>query len=437
MLGRSLAEYLEEAPLSRFHYVLLLIGCLIYGFTGMNVMLIAATVPALIKEWSLDTATAGLLLSAGYVGMFIGALTCGVLADLFGRKKVLLLTISTMTVFTGLCSIAPDALSMSAIRFLAGIGLGGSLPQPGVYVSEYVPARYRGRFIGLVETAWVYGALLAILFPFVLIPTYGWRLTFLVAFIPLFLVPLVVLFVPESLRYLDLRGRRDEALKLLKSKGLIRIEMNGASGGREIRGALREIWSSTYRNRTVVLWVSWAVLVYTYHGIFLWLPTIYVKQLGLQIVTSLYWVLIITLMQVPGYYSATFLLDRIGRKPVLIAYLGVAGVGSFLLSLAKDATSIFVWSGLISFFNLGAWAGLYTYTPELYPTRIRGTGTGAAASIGRMAGILAPTVTGFLYFSGGLPPTFTVFALAHLIAALSIAFLGIETKSKVLEEISR
>jgi putative MFS transporter len=236
---------------------------------------------------------------------------------------------------------------------------------------------------------------------------------------------------------LELRGRRDEALKLLKSKKLIRTELDGASKRREIGKALREIWSSTYQNRTVVLWISWAVLVYTYHGIFLWLPTIYVKELGLEIVKSLYWVLIITLIQVPGYYSATFLLDRVGRKPVLIAYLGIAGVGSYLLSFAKDATSIFVWSGLISFFNLGAWAGLYTYTPELYPTRIRGTGAGAAASIGRLAGIFAPTVTGFLYFSGGLPPTFTVFALAHFIAALSVAFLGIETKSKVLEDISR
>lgn len=442
MKSRKVVEYLEKTPLSKFHYILLFLGCLIYGLTAMNTMLISATLPEIIKEWNLDSVTAGFLLSSGYIGMFIGAFSCGFLADTLGRRKTLILTILIMSIFTGFCSFSQDVLSMAILRFLAGIGLGGALPQPGVYISEYVPANYRGKFVGLVETSWVFGALLAIAFPFLLIPLYGWRLTFLIAFIPLSLIILIILFVPESLRYLELKNKHEEILKLLKKYNLISEEISEKRALYETKEAfektsLKEIFSSNYMKRTILLWILWAVLVYTYHGIFLWLPTIYVKEFGFEIVKSLYWILIVTLMQVPGYFSATFLLDIIGRKKVLAIYLCLAGIGSFLLSIAKDMNTVLLWSCVISFFNLGAWAGLYTYTPELYPTRIRGTGSGAAASIGRVAGILAPTLTGFLYTIGKLLYPFIVFTLAHFIASLSVIFLGIETKKKILEEISK
>jgi len=442
----SVVEHLEKAPLTRFHYGLLLLGSLIYGFTAMNVMLIAAVLTPIIAEFGLkqQPLVSGLLLSIGYLGMFVGALSCGILADHIGRKKTLLFTISTMTVFTALNSIAPDPATMAFLRFLAGIGLGGSLPQPGVYVSEYIPAKYRGRFLGLVETSWVYGALLSLLFPYFLIPAYGWRLTFLVALIPLLLIPLVVFVVPESLRYLQLKGRTSEAISLLKKHRLVPTDFqeaklpSPASKRFNVRAALKDTWSPTFRKRTAMLWIFWAVLVYTYHGIFIWLPTFYASPpLTLTIVRSIEWVLIVTLAQVPGYYSAALLLDRVGRKPIALTYLALAGVGSVLLSLAQDPTSILLWSIVISFFNLGAWSALYTYTPELYPTRVRGTGSGAAASIGRVAGIIAPTATPLLYASGGLPAVFTMFALAHFIGSASVFILGTETKGKVLEEISK
>jgi putative MFS transporter len=443
-MGEDVIEYLEKARLSRFHYTLLLLGSLIYGFTAMNVLLIGAVLTPIIEEFGLreQPLMSGLLLSAGYLGMFVGALSCGILADHIGRKMTLIFTVTTMTVFTALNSLAPDAVSMAFLRFLAGIGLGGSLPQPGVYVSEYIPAKYRGRFLGLVETSWVYGALLALIFPYLLFPAFGWRSTFLVALVPLILIPMIVFLTPESLRYLQLKGRASEALHMLKRHGLVPAEFgeslpSTASKGYSVTRALKELWSPTYRSRTALLWIVWAVLVYTYHGIFIWLPTFYVRELQLEVVKSIEWVIIVTLAQVPGYYSAALLLDRAGRKPIAITYLAIAGIGSALLSLAKEPAPILLWSIVISFFNLGAWSALYAYTPELYPTRMRGTGSGAAASIGRIAGTIAPTATPLLYASGGLPAAFTVFALAHFIGAIAVLVLGIETKGKILEEISK
>jgi len=438
---------LEKAQLTRFHYGILALGSLIYGFTAMNVLLIAAVLSPIRTEFGLQQQplVSGLLLSVGYLGMFVGALSCGILADRIGRKKTLLFTISTMTVFTALNSVAPDPITMAVMRFLAGIGLGGSLPQPGVYVSEYVPAKYRGRFLGLVETAWVYGALLSLIFPYFLLPTYGWRLTFLVALIPLFLIPLVIFFVPESFRYLQQKGKTSEALVLLKKHNidtssieLPRAPTSAPPKRQTVLAALKELWTPRYRRRTLLLWIVWAVLVYTYHGIFIWLPTFYAgPPLNFTVVGSIRWVLIVTLAQVPGYFSAALLLDKVGRKPIAFVYLFFAAVGSVLLSVATGETTILLWSVVISFFNLGAWSALYAYTPELYSTSVRGTGSGAAASIGRLAGVVAPTATPLLYAYGGLPAAFAVFALFHFLGAIAVLVLGTETKGKMLEEISK
>lgn len=443
----SLIKILEEAKITRFHYTLLIICSLIYCFTAMNVMLIAAVLTPIIKDFGLekDPFLSGVLVSSGYVGMFFGALGCGILADRIGRRKTLIITTLTMSIFTALNAFANNPLTMIFLRFIAGIGLGGSLPQPGVYISEYIPAKYRGRFLGLVETAWVYGALLSLLFPYVILPYFGWRLTFFVALIPLILLPLIVFHTPESLRYMQIKGMVNEAFNVLKKYGLISKEFNikdisihtEITKGYSVFEALRELWSKGYWKRTLLLWILWAVLVYTYHGIFIWLPTIYFREFGITVVRSIEWTLIVTLAQVPGYYSAALMLDHVGRKPILIVYLALAGLGCIMLGMSIEVSYILLWSIVISFFNLGAWSGLYTYTPELYPTRTRGTGSGTAASIGRIAGIIAPTATPLLYTYFGLKTAFTAFSLIHFMGSIATLILGIETKSKVLEELAK
>ncbi|UCH70346.1 MAG: MFS transporter [Candidatus Bathyarchaeota archaeon] len=446
MENESLVKLLDTAPVSRFHYGLLIICSLAYALTGMGVMLISVLLTPIGKEWGLSPVTKGMLASAGYVGMFFGAIGCGFLADLVGRKKTLLFTIVLSSIFTALCAVAWDVSSMAVLRFLAGIGLGGALPQPGVYVSEYTPAKYRGRFLGITETSWVYGVLLGLFSGWLLVEPFGWRIVFLVALVSLILVPSIFWVIPESIRYLEEKRQRREAAEILRKRGLTSVAVTSKKsevglhkkhGGRLlVKSALREMWSSSYWKRTAVLWILWIVLVYTYHGIFIWLPSIYATELGFPEVRAIWFVMVVTLFQIPGYYSATFLLDRFGRKPVLIGYLALAGVGSYLLGFSGDVSSILVWSSVISFFNLGAWAGLYTYTPELYPTRMRGSGSGVAASLGRFAGIFAPTITPLLLVSAGLWLPFAVFALAHGAAALSVAVLGTETKGRILEEIA-
>lgn len=436
---RSIYEVLDKASLSKFHYNILLVCSLVYGLTGMDVMLIAALVRPIAREWMLDVITVGNLMSVGYLGMFIGALAFGRLADLIGRKAVLAIVLSLESVFTAACGLSQDIYTLAVLRFIAGVGLGGALPQPGVYVSEYIPVKYRGLFLGLVETSWVYGALMSLLIPYLMLPSYGWRVTFFTAITPIILVPLVVFTLPESIRYLLKKGDADKVKNIVVNSRIISEAEEVDFRGDLLKArkyTVKDLLSTTYLSRTVLLFILWGALVYTYHGIFLWLPTIYASQFNLKDVTSIWWTIIVTLFQVPGYYSASYLLDKIGRKKVLAIYLVGAGLGSMLLSLRTDLTWIFTFSSTVSFFNLGAWSGLYAYTPELYPTEIRGTGSGAAASFGRAMGILAPSITGYLFAASGLIGPFTVFSLVHIFAGLSALLLGIETMGKTLEEVS-
>mgnify|MGYP000041112259 FL=1 len=435
----SAIEILEAQPLRRFHYLLLVLACLVYGLTAMNVMLIAVALRGISVEWGLDRVAAGLLASFGYVGMFLGALSSGFIADRMGRKLTMVMMLLIGSLFTGLCGLAPSYEVMGVLRLIAGFGLGGTLPLPGVYMSEYPPARYRGRFVGVVETSWVYGAILSVIFGYVLIPQYGWRTAFNAAYIPLALIPFLLAYLPESIRFLERKRRVDEIKAIFKKLKLVEdVEKLELKPQPAPRMGLGRLFSGGYLKRTLILWMLWATLVYTYHGIFIWLPAIYVG-LGFTMVKSLEWVLIITLIQVPGYYSAALLLDRVGRKPILAFYLAIAGIACLLLSTAQAVSSILLYSCVISFFNLGAWAALYTYTPELYPTELRGTGAGTAASMGRLAGILAPYITGYLMeVSGGeIFYAFMVFALAHLLAGMVTGVFGEETKGRRLEEISR
>jgi putative MFS transporter len=433
----SVYAVLDNAPLKKFHYLLLLLASFAYGLTGMNVMLIAPLVTSIAKEWSLSVNEIGYMLSIGYLGMFIGALGFGRLTDIIGRKKVLTIVLFLASVFTALCGLSPSIYSLYILRFIAGLGLGGALPIPGVYVSEYIPIKKRGLFLGLVETSWVYGALLSLFIPYFMLPALGWRTTFFVALLPLFLIPLIAIFLPESIRYLVEKGKMKEAKEILaRAIGSKKIKFKT----KLVKGkkySIKDLLASRYIKRTVLLFILWGSLVYTYHGIFLWLPTIYARQFNLKEIASIWWTLVVTLFQIPGYYSASFLLDKIGRKKVLIIYLFAAGISSAFLSFVVDLKWVLGWSAMISFFNLGAWSGLYTYTPELYPTEIRGTGSGAAASFGRLIGILAPSLTGYLFSASGLFGPFLAFSLVHLIASFSVFALGVETMKKSLEEISK
>lgn len=433
-------QRLEALPVSKFHYKLLLVTGLGWMFDSFDTGLIAFVLPLLAKEWGLTTAQMGVVGSIGLAGMALGAVVSGSLADRWGRKNVFCVTILLYSLATGLCAWAPTYNILLLCRFLVGFGLGGELPVAVTLVSEYVPARVRGRFIVLLESFWAVGWILAACIAYFFIPQYGWRITFVIGALPALYVFFARIHMPESIRYLVDKGRIKEAEDIIRSLER-NVQQVATSVTAEI-GAVTEkphfstLWNPNYRVRTFLLWLVWFGIIFSYYGIFMWLPSLVFKQ-GFAIVKTFEYVLIMTLAQLPGYFSAALLVESWGRKNTLAVYLLGSAVAGYFFGNAGSVSVLLISGVCMSFFNLGAWGVLYTYTPEQYPTAIRAMGSGWAAGFGRIGGIVAPLLVGHLLGKAvGMHVIFYLFALVFFVIAVAILFLGREGKKQVLEEAS-
>jgi putative MFS transporter len=416
----------------RFQTLLLATLMAGWGVGAMYAGLVSGTLPLIQQELSLSPEEAGRVLSSWLLGMLLGASGLGYLADRLGRKLSLLVSTALMGVFTPLSAAARGWLDLSLYRVLAGAGNAGYMVTASVLLAEYAPTKVRGRQVALLESAWAFGWLAALLLSRLIAPNYGWRAVFAFSSAALVLFPVLLLSVPESLRFLVARGRLEEADMLARRLGLEPPERAPAA-----RRGVRDLLKPPYSRRTLMLWTHWFMIVFTYWGIFLWLPSILYAR-GVPFVKSLDYAIAITLAQLPGYLSGAYLIEVLGRKPVLALYMLLAGAASLGMWLSASDFEALVWGVLVSFFNLGAWGVTYAYTPELYPTDLRGTGSGWANAFGRIGGILGPYLAGVLIQAYGNPFTpFSLFVVGHLISAAVVAALGVETKGKTLESISR
>ena len=435
-------ERLEALPVGRFHYKLLLVTGLGWLFDSMDTGRIAFILPVLAKEWGLAPGQMGLIGSIGLIGMALGAVISGTVADRIGRKKVFTITVLLYSIASAFCALSWNYQSLLVFRFLVGFGLGGELPVAATLVSEYAPSRVRGRFIVLLESFWGLGWIAAACIAYFFIPVYGWRMAFLIGALPALYVCLIRLHMPESVRYLLTRGRVDEARQIVLSlEKQLHVPSALFTGETEpvpvvAKASFRELWKKPFMSRTIMLWLVWFGINFSYYGIFMWLPSLVFQQ-GFTVVKTFEYVLIMTLAQLPGYYCAAWLVDKIGRKYTLSAFLLFSGVASYFFGHASTAATLMMWGSVMSFFNLGAWGVLYTYTPEQYPTAIRALGSGWAAGFGRFGGMAAPMMVGALLArSFGFASVFYMFALVFAAVAVIVLSLGVESKQKDLESLS-
>ena len=432
---------LEQIPVGKFHYRLLMITGLGWMFDSMDTGIIAFVLPVLIKTWGLSATQVGYIGSIGLVGMALGAVLAGSAADRFGRKNIFAGTLVIYSLATGLCGLAWNFESLLVFRFLVGFGLGGQLPVAVTLVTEYAPPGDRGRFIVLLESFWGLGWLAAAMIAYLIIPRYGWNIAFLIGALPALYVFKIWKSVPESVHYLLGKGRIQEAHEIVRgmeeAAGLTAGENMIAPQVQQVQKAtFADIWAPHFIKRTMMLWLLWFGIVYSYYGIFTWLPSLMVGQ-GYSVIKTFEYVLIMTLAQLPGYFAAAYLVDRIGRKATLSGFLAASAICAYLFGQGGSSTTVLWWGSWMSFFNLGAWGVVYTYTPELYPTRVRALATGWAAAIGRVGGILAPAVVGYMITGNeGFTNVFVMFAGVMLVVAAVVWLFGEETKGKSLQEIS-
>ncbi|KUP23729.1 MFS transporter [Paenibacillus sp. DMB5] len=389
---------------------LLLSAGLSWMFDAMDVGMVSFVVAALAKEWSLGPEKIGLLTSINSVGMAVGAAAAGILADRFGRKSVLLWTLLIFSAASGLSAFATGFAILCALRFVAGFGLGGELPVASTLVSESMPAAERGRAVVLLESFWALGWIASALIAFFIIPDYGWRVAFAIGAVPALYALYLRKAIDDSPRFTEMKKQKPVPL------------------GKRIAA----VWSAEYRRSTIMLWILWFTVVFSYYGMFLWLPTVMVLK-GFSLVKSFEYVLIMTLAQLPGYFTAAYFIEKFGRKFVLVIYLLLTAVSAAWFGNATTEGMLMAAGICLSFFNLGAWGGMYAYSPELYPTTVRSTGVGLATSFGRIGGILAPLLVGVLVGKDVTISTiFMLFFVTIVIGALAVLVLGKETKGTEL-----
>lgn len=379
-------------------------------FDALDVGILSFIIAALAKDWNLTTGQMGWIGSVNSIGMAVGAFVFGIFADRIGRKSVFIWTLVIFSVASGLSAFATSLTIFMILRFFIGMGLGGELPVASTLVSENVAANERGRIVVLLESFWAVGWLLAALISYFVIPQYGWRVALVLTAIPAIYAVYLRLHLPDSQQF---TAKKNPSRSVLQN--------------------LKDVWSKSYSKPTLMLWIVWFTVVFSYYGMFLWLPSVMVLK-GFSLIKSFEYVLVMTLAQLPGYFTAAWLIEKAGRKFVLTTYLLGTAISALVFGIT-DVTWILIVSGMfLSFFNLGAWGALYAYTPEQYPTVIRGTGVGMAASVGRLGGIFGPLLVGTLMANQiSIGWIFSIFCGAIIIGILAILFLGKETKQEILQ----
>ncbi|WP_347756033.1 MFS transporter [Agrococcus sp. ProA11] len=423
---QSRSERLDRLPFTRKHGRLLGTAGIGWALDAMDVGLISFVIAALAQQWALTRVEVSWVASIGFVGMAIGATVGGLLADRIGRRSVFALTLLVYGIATGASALVGSLAALLALRFVVGLGLGAELPVASTLISEFAPKKIRGRVVVWLEAFWAVGWIAAATIGTFVVGTSddGWRWGLAIGMAPAVFSIVVRWGMPESVRFLMSKGRVSEAERTVRAfeeaAGVPAPTRADPETPDRVPSAAAEptpsIWSPALRRRTIALWTVWFCINFSYYGAFIWIPSLLVDQ-GFSLVRSFEFTLIITIAQLPGYAAAAFLIEKWGRRPTLTLFLVGSACAAAWYGTASTEAMIIAAGCTLSFFNLGAWGALYAIGPELYPTSVRGTGTGAAAGFGRIASILAPLAVPFLLGAGGPLVLFGAFALAFAIAA--------------------
>jgi MFS transporter, putative metabolite:H+ symporter len=420
---------LGAAGFTPFHRKAVAITGVAWTFVAMEILLIGFTLPLFGSLWDLSATWLGWIGASALAGSLVGSLLFGQAADRTGRKRIFQTSILWYSVFTALTALAWGPASLFALRFLAGIGLGGMLVVDPSLLAEYLPPQRRGRFLVLLDFFWPVGLLIAIGLSWVFLDRLGgaWRWLFIAAALPAFLAYVARRALPESPYWLARRGRLAEAAGVLGGITGHPVDGDTLAVSEEPSSSPRELFGPRLRATSAVIVLVWVALNVSYYGLFIWLPGV----LGAQgtVALNVYVLLaLVALAQFPGYAASLWLVEAWGRKPTLAAFLALGGVSALIFALTRS-TGVYVAAlFFVGFFNLGAWGAVYPYTSELFPTRLRSTAFGMVEGVGKAAAIAGPYLFGYLLDTTGATVWSLTFVAAVMTVGAVVTLFGRETR---------
>lgn len=443
----ELIARLERLPVTRRLMLLRVIVGIATFFDAYTVLAIAFAMPQLVTEWKLSPTEVGMIISAGYIGQLFGAVIFGSLAEKFGRLKILFVTIVLFVSMDIACLFAWSGAAMMAFRFFQGVGTGGEVPVASAYINEFIGAEKRGRFFLLYEVIFPVGLMFAGMAGYFLVPVYGWKAMFIVGLVPSVLTIPLRWFMPESPRWLASKGRFAEAdavVKLLENdatrRGVVLREpvINLVEYKETGRSDWRELFKGIYLKRTLTIWSLWMCVYMVNNGLITWMPTLYKQVFHLPLQTSLAYGWTTSSVGVIASIACALLIDKVGRKPwyATAFLLAMAPLLTLTWLGATTATQVLILATVTYAILQTIAFSLYLYSAELYPTRLRAVGTGFGSAWLRAGSSIGPMLVGLIVADFGIRYVFTAFAVVALIGGLTTLLFAIETKGRVLEELS-
>lgn len=447
----SLSARLDRLPLSKPHYLLLLIGGLGYTFDGMDSAVVAFLLPDVKEVFSLSAGQLGMVASAAPFGFLFGAFFAGYLGDTLGRKKVMMYALAVYAVASLVAALSWNFEVFLIARIIAGAGAGAESAIIAPFLSEFVPSHRRGWFLGALAGFFSFGFVGAALIGRFVVPVFpeGWRWAQVITFLPIVMLLWWRRSLPESPRYLLNAGKQAEAEKIVLAfenkvlaatgRPLPAVDPNHADEPDpekfSIGKALRFLWGPKMWRITSVTWLIWFVITFSYYGFFSWIPSLLISK-GLTVTTSFTFSLYIYLAQIPGYFSAAWVNEKLDRKYTIAIYLVGSAFSAFWLSAMTDTFWITVAGISLSFFLNGTYAGVYAYTPEVFPTWLRATGVGLSSSFGRIGSITAPLLIGIFATQWGFAGVFGMTTAILAVGVICTLLFAVRTAGRSLEDIT-
>lgn len=435
-IGATVEQGIQAAGVGRFQYRLFAIFGLVWMADAMQVLSIGFSAPSIAKTFGVTLPQALQTGTWFFVGMLAGAFAFGRLADRIGRRPVLLAAVVLDACFGVASAFAPDLGWLLVLRFLTGVGVGGTLPVDYTMMAEFLPSDRRGRWLVLLESFWAVGTILLAVLALVAL-RWGedaWRVIFFVTGLPALVGVVLRLFVPESPMYLNRSGKGEQARAVLARVAAVngrRVEIPALQPDTGASHTLAALFAGPLRRRSIALLVAWMLISVAYYGVFVYLP-VKLSNEGFGFMRGQEFLIVLALVQLPGFALSAYGVERWGRKPTLVGFLLLSAAGCMAYSFGNAGWLVVGSTLLMSFALLGTWGALYAFTPEVYPTELRASGMGMAGAVARFGGLFAPAIV------APVMATHVTLALAMLaaflvIGAAAILSVDVESRNRALE----
>ncbi|MFJ9537521.1 MFS transporter [Streptomyces sp. NPDC101225] len=432
MVHSNALNRLNRLPIGRFHKVTLLAVSFAYFFEFADINTFATTAPKLIKLWGVTIDQIAYVTSLSFVGMFLGSIVAGALADRWGRKRALLLTTFWFGVFSFASVFSWNIVSLGVFRVLTSAGLAAMTVVAVIYVNELYPAAVRGKYQAYAIVVGICGTPATNLVASAVVPLndWSWRLIYLWGALGILLV-LFTRRLKESPRWYESRGehaKADEVLREIEAsvaaeKGPLPEPAPPVDEAPQTRAPLKLLLQKKYLFPTLLLTVLWVTQTIGFFGYSSWAPTLLAKE-GFSVGKSVFYVALTTVGAPLGSYLASLVTDRFERKWCLAAFGTVIALCGLLYGLTFNPVLIIVFGFLVNMFERGYTALAYAYSPELFDTRGRSLGTGVSYGLGRLSNAAGPLIVASLYQNSGYRSVFFFIAGTWLVGAVVLAVFG-------------